>query len=109
QNRFVPQVANDLGADDGFAGAGRGHQDDALAAGGDGAVELGYDVVLIGAQFYHAAPVRDRGHCSPAARPVAMVFSTERSPSSAIRPLRSQASISRSSTSRSSSSPPATS
>jgi hypothetical protein len=27
QNRFVPQVANDLGADDGFAGAGRGHQD----------------------------------------------------------------------------------
>ena len=100
---------DDSRADDGLAGAGRRDEDDALQAGGDFTLEVVNHLVLIGAQIHVTTPVDYAGARRPARAPLAIVFCTERGPSSAIKPLAVAASISRLHTSAPSSSPPATS
>ena len=91
--------ADDIGADDGFAATRWCDQNDAAFVFAR-TIKFGDDIDLIRAQFggSHVAPDRVRGHCSPAPMPLRIVAMTVRHPSSATRPLRWQASISRSMT-----------
>ena len=93
--------ADDVASDDGFAAAGRCDQHDTPLAGGNGTIEIVNDGALVGPQLrgaHEAPPFRARGNFHPAPAPLWIVLMTECSPSSLIRLLRWQASISRSTT-----------
>src|SRR4029077_3024823 len=116
QSEYRPIIAarllpNNLSAEDGFTGAGRCHQHNATRTGCDTRAKFLDHVGLVAAELgaHPSLPGRERGYCSPARLPLAIVSSTDGMPSSVINPLTSHARIRRSLTVPPSSSPPATS
>ena len=105
---FAAGLLDDRPRDHGFARRGRRDDDDPALPRLDRAPEFGDHLDLVRAQHVgHGAP-RDLGYCNPAPRPLRMVACTLCQPSSAARPLATQARWSAAITSASASSPPAT-